>query len=64
MTHEELLDLRDRLGDVLTQLQDRAKLYALLHAPEISEEFDRLARVEIQPMIALVDRALADKEPV
>lgn len=47
-------DVVGRLEKLAKQLRERARLYRLLNASEIGDEFERLAVVEVQPVIDLV----------
>ncbi len=54
MTPEERFsEIQWRAKDLAKQLDDRAKLYRLMKATEIGDEFERLRRVEVDPIIKL-----------
>lgn len=54
LTDKQQIDLRIMLLDLSKQLDERAKLYRLLNAPEIGDEFERLSSMEVGPMLRIV----------
>ena len=50
---EKLADIHSRAQELDKQLRERAKLYSLMKAPEIADEFERLADVEVKPILQL-----------
>ena len=52
---EQIADALRRAQELSKQLQQRAQLYRLLGQEEIAEEFQRLARVEVQPIAHLLE---------
>ena len=58
MVDERLTDAFRRLQELSVQLQRLASLYRAFGATEIGEEFQRLARVEVQPVLHLLSEVI------
>lgn len=61
MVHENIIDALRRLQELNKQLHERAQLYRHLGAPEIADEFQRLSRVELQPVLHLLSDVVEAK---
>lgn len=54
LTPEQLDNLRYRLQELARQLENRATLFRLEKSPVLADEFERLKRVEVDPMLEIL----------
>jgi hypothetical protein len=52
---ERLAEIAWRARELAKQLEERARLYGLMKAPEIADEFKRLYTAEVVPIMVLAE---------